>query len=617
MFKMKNHIKILLAFIVNFTAKSLEVAAQKQISHSQLAGQYDLGGGMVIQFSEKKGKLFLITPGNPLQEMQMKGNNTYVSTTLQNDQFTFELHTEDSIRLLIKNAQGTMTANKVSNDVMDYTDRMDSVLTQKKRINHFEFWYSDIDKANIDSLSFHLESKYEKILKDLKLTGLPITRVKIYPDLESFHYAINQPDAPAEVLATAFGKDEFRMVSPTKGGDELMQFIAHEFTHCVHLNIDYAPNNPRWLWEGLAMYESGWIMDPTQIDAVKNKQFPALESLGNGMEYMLGYVIIEAIKDLWGSDALISLIKNRGNTEKAVGLNQKDFEAKVFDRIYRKYIDQGKTQTVIPPPVTNPSWSKDVEPFRIAGNLYYVGTEDLACYLVTSSQGHILVNTGLAESASMIRSHVEKLGFKFSDIKILTTTQAHYDHVGAMGEIKKETNAKFMVNEKDAQAMSDGGNSDFFMGGKGALFLPVQADRLLHDGDVISLGNINMTMLHHPGHTKGSCSFMLDVKDDRRSWRVLIANMPSVVGELKQPGNAGYPEIAEDFKNTFKKMKDLKFDIWLASHASQCTLHAKQKKSSGYHPQSFAGRKDYDETLVNLKNDFEKKLRASGLVKMK
>ena len=96
-----------------------------------------------------------------------------------------------------------------------------------------------------------------------------------------------------------------------------------------------------------------------------------------------------------------------------------------------------QSQTIAPPPVLQESWSKDVEPFRIAGNLYYVGTEDLACYLVATPQGHILINTGLAESASMIRSHIEKLGFKFSDIKIITTTQAHYDHE-ATGQLLPE-----------------------------------------------------------------------------------------------------------------------------------------------------------------------------------
>jgi metallo-beta-lactamase class B len=288
---------------------------------------------------------------------------------------------------------------------------------------------------------------------------------------------------------------------------------------------------------------------------------------------------------------------------------KKLFSYLVLVNIFSTFSFPAQSQTIVPPPVLQDSWSKDVEPFRIAGNLYYVGTEDLACYLVATPQGHILINTGLAESVSMIRSHIEKLGFKFSDIKIITTTQAHYDHVGAIAEIKKQTGAKFMVDEKDASVMADGGNSDFFMGGKGALFVPVKADRLLNDKDSLSLGNTTMVLLHHPGHTKGSCSFLLDVKDDSRSWRVLIANMPTVIGDLHPPGNAEYPDITADLNYTFAAMKNLKFDIWVASHASQCDIHKKNAGGKGYHPESFAGRKDYDEALADLEKQFERKLK--------
>src|SRR5258706_5966745 len=101
-------------------------------------------------------------------------------------------------------------------------------------------------------------------------------------------------------------------------------------------------------------------------------------------------------------------------------------------------------------PVTNPEWSKPYQPFRIAGNLYYVGTYDLACYLITTPQGNILINTGLAGSAGQIKDNIESLGFQLADTKILLTTQAHYDHLGAMAAIKKSTGAQLMVDEKDA-----------------------------------------------------------------------------------------------------------------------------------------------------------------------
>ena len=116
-------------------------------------------------------------------------------------------------------------------------------------------------------------------------------------------------------------------------------------------------------------------------------------------------------------------------------------------------------QQVQEPKPTNADWTKPYPPFRIAGNLFYVGTYDLACYLIVSRSGNILINTGLAGSAAQIEKNIADLGFKFSDTKILLTTQAHYDHLGAMAEIKKKTAAKLMVDEKDAAVIADGGNS--------------------------------------------------------------------------------------------------------------------------------------------------------------
>ncbi len=179
-------------------------------------------------------------------------------------------------------------------------------------------------------------------------------------------------------------------------------------------------------------------------------------------------------------------------------------------------------QKVIEPGNTPPEWSKPFQPFRIVGNLYYVGTYDLACYLITTTQGNILINTGLAASEPMLKANVETLGFKFKDIKILLTMQAHYDHMGAMAAIKQLTGAKMMIDEKDLGVMEDGGSSDYALGGNGSTYKPVKADRLLQNGDTVKLGDMHLVMLHHPGHTKGSCSFLFDVKDDQRSYRILI-----------------------------------------------------------------------------------------------
>ncbi|HEU5167938.1 MAG TPA: subclass B3 metallo-beta-lactamase, partial [Chitinophagaceae bacterium] len=222
--------------------------------------------------------------------------------------------------------------------------------------------------------------------------------------------------------------------------------------------------------------------------------------------------------------------------------------------------------------------------------------------------GNILINTGLATSLTQIKNNIEALGFKFTDTRILLTTQAHYDHVGAMAEIKKSTGAQLMVDEKDADVLITGGNSDYELGKYGASFKPVKPDRLLHDGDTIQLGSIKLVMLHHPGHTKGSCSFLFTVDDDKRSWKVLIANMPTIVTDKPFTGISSYPEIAKDYAYTFKAMKNITFDIWLSSHASQFNLHTKHKPGDAYDPAVFIDRAGYDAALSDLQKQYDKKL---------
>jgi metallo-beta-lactamase class B len=256
-------------------------------------------------------------------------------------------------------------------------------------------------------------------------------------------------------------------------------------------------------------------------------------------------------------------------------------------------------------------WSQPYEPFRIAGNLYYVGTYDLACYLVATPKGHILINAALDSTVPMIQAHVEQLGFKFSDIKILLSSQAHFDHVGGMARIQKLTGAQVMIDEQDAQVMADGGNSDFLYGGKGvgSLFQPVHVDRKLHDGDVITLGNTTLNFLHHPGHTKGSSSYLLDVKDDKRTYRVLIANMPTVLDETDLKGMPTYPAVGKDYAYTLNSLKKLKFDLWVCAHASQFNLHENRKPGDSYKPQLFMDRKAYDKELADLREDYDLKLK--------
>ncbi len=267
-----------------------------------------------------------------------------------------------------------------------------------------------------------------------------------------------------------------------------------------------------------------------------------------------------------------------------------------------------KAQKINEPQNVNAQWSQSYQPFRIVGNVYYVGTYDLACYLITTSEGNILINSGLAASAPIIIKNIEDLGFNIADTKILLTTQAHYDHVGAFAEIQKLTGAKMFANAKDADVLADGGLSDYELGKRGLTFKPIRVDRKLNDGDLIKLGTTQLIMLHHPGHTKGSSSFLLSVNDGATTYKVLIANMPTIVTDRKFSDIPEYPEIANDFAFSFEALKKQSFDLWLSSHASQFSLHAKHKPGDAYHPEAFADRSGYDKSLTELEGQYLKKI---------
>lgn len=265
-------------------------------------------------------------------------------------------------------------------------------------------------------------------------------------------------------------------------------------------------------------------------------------------------------------------------------------------------------QPLRPLPAVQEVWSKPFPPFRIVGNLYYVGMYDLAAYLIVTPQGNILINTGLAESGPVIEKNIETLGFKVRDTRILLTTQAHYDHVAAMAYMKTVTGALMMTMEGDVQVMKDGGNSDYVFGGKGSTFTSVETDRVLRDNDKIRLGGTVVTVHNSAGHTKGSASYTLPVTDGGKTYRVLIANMPTILEEVKLSGMPSYPNVGKDFANTFASLRKIPFDIFLASHASQFDLHEKYKAGDRYNPMRFVDHGGFLKSLDELEKVYRERL---------
>lgn len=254
-------------------------------------------------------------------------------------------------------------------------------------------------------------------------------------------------------------------------------------------------------------------------------------------------------------------------------------------------------------------WSRPLPGHRVVGNLYSVGTWDLGCFLVTSEAGHILINTGLADSTPLLRANVEALGFRFEDIRILLTMQAHYDHTAAFAEIKEITGAALWATADDAPLLADGGASDPHFRGEYP-FAPVEVDRILADGEVIELGEARLEVIETPGHTPGSVTYAMTAHENGREYRVLLANMGSMNPGLRLLEDPTYPGIAEDFAETFRRQLELEVDIWVAAHASQWGLHDKYRPGNPYDPEAFVDPEGFREQVLYYQELFEEALAA-------
>lgn len=235
---------------------------------------------------------------------------------------------------------------------------------------------------------------------------------------------------------------------------------------------------------------------------------------------------------------------------------------------------------------TSRSWNQPIEPFRIAGNLYYVGASDITSYLITTPEGHILIDGGFVETAPLIREGVKKLGFKLEDVKILLSSHAHYDHAGGLAALKETTGARFFASQADAPAHARGGKGDPVLGDS-MPYPPVQADRLLQDGDTVTLGGATLTAHVTAGHTRGCTTWTMKVDDGGRKLDAVFICSTSVLPQTRLGKNPSYPGIADDYARTFRVLRELPCDLFLASHGSFYNLEDKSerlRKSEGPNP---------------------------------
>jgi len=225
---------------------------------------------------------------------------------------------------------------------------------------------------------------------------------------------------------------------------------------------------------------------------------------------------------------------------------------------------------------TNPDWHAQFPAFKIAGNLYYVGTADLAVYLIRTPQGNILINSDFAEDVPTVRKSIEQLGFKYSDTKIILISHAHGDHDEGVGIIQKDTGAKVMVMDADVADVQSTAP-----GRPGA-----KVDRVLHDRETVELGGSTLTAVLTPGHTRGCTTWTLQVEEGGRKLDAVIVGSPNVNPGYVLVGNTSYPTIAQDYEKTFKVLKSLPVDLFLGAHGAYFGMKAKYErmKSGGANP---------------------------------
>jgi metallo-beta-lactamase class B len=211
----------------------------------------------------------------------------------------------------------------------------------------------------------------------------------------------------------------------------------------------------------------------------------------------------------------------------------------------------------------------------VISNIYYVGTNYLASFLIVTPQGDILINPDYEQSVPLIKRSVEELGFRFADVKFILISHAHDDHAAGCALAKRLSGAKLMVMDGDVAEVESGGANDFQYQQHWA---PVMVDRVLHDGDNVSLGGITLTAHLTPGHTRGCTTWTTEVKQNGRVYHVVVVGSPNVNPGYKLVGNRKYPQIAADYERTFRVLQSLPCDVFLGAHGVYYGMDEKLKR---------------------------------------
>ena len=246
-------------------------------------------------------------------------------------------------------------------------------------------------------------------------------------------------------------------------------------------------------------------------------------------------------------------------------------------------------------------WNRPAEPFRVAGNVYHVGTEALGAFLIATPEGHVLIDGALPESADQIAANIRRLGYRVEDVKYLLISHAHMDHAGGLARLKALSGARLLASAGDAPELAAGkvGYRDSFD------FPPVEVDRVIADGERLRIGGTTLTAHVTPGHTKGCTSWSARIEHERRPLDVIFACSLTVAG---QPlvDDAGYPEAAADFRASFEKLKRLKADVYVTFHSGFFDMEAKRERQAAGEPDAFIDPAELARRVAAAEQAFEK-----------
>jgi metallo-beta-lactamase class B len=259
-------------------------------------------------------------------------------------------------------------------------------------------------------------------------------------------------------------------------------------------------------------------------------------------------------------------------------------------------------------------WSLPFEPRRIIGNIYYVGSNVISSFLITTPAGHILIDTGHVPMLPQVEANIEKLGFRVKDVKILLNSPAHVDHCGGFAEFKRQTGATIIVSKLDGEAMMHGDKDDYanngvFDNGHKLGYEPIKPDRFIADGENIELGGVTLTAHLTPGHTKGCTSWSMRANEDGKNYDVLFL-CGLTVSPFKLTNNDHYADIVQDAQNSIMKLRSMHVDVLLAAHAFWFNLEGKAARQKQGAPNPFVDPDELGRHLTEMENDLNQALQA-------